>query len=48
VRRVLDWVHRPRRVREVLAMASSEGDSPAVATLRAIELLVEAKLLTRQ
>jgi eukaryotic-like serine/threonine-protein kinase len=47
VRRVLDWVQQTRRVREVLAMASSASNSPAVTTLRAIELLVEAKLLAR-
>ncbi|HTB76800.1 MAG TPA: serine/threonine-protein kinase [Polyangiaceae bacterium] len=47
VRRVLDWVDRPRRVRAVLEMASADGATLASDGLRAIEVLLAAKLLAR-
>jgi hypothetical protein len=48
VRSVLDWVQQPRTVREVTAMASSDGETLLIDALRAIELLLDAKLLARQ
>ncbi len=48
VRRVLDGTQQPQRVRDVLAMVSSEGKTPASDALRAIELLLDAKLLAKQ
>ena len=47
VRRVLDWVDRPRRVRAVLEMASGDGATLPSDALRAIEVLLAAKLLAR-
>ncbi len=47
VRRILDWVDRPRRVRAVLEMASADGATLASDGLRAIEVLLAAKLLAR-
>jgi serine/threonine-protein kinase len=48
VRRVLDGVQEPRRVRDVLAMVSSDGETAGSDALRAIDFLIEAKLLSRQ
>jgi eukaryotic-like serine/threonine-protein kinase len=47
VRRILDWVDRPRRIRAVLEMASGDGVTLASDALRAIEVLLAAKLLAR-
>ncbi len=47
VRRVLDWVDQPRRVRAVVAMASGDGATLGNDALRAIEVLLAAKLLAR-
>jgi hypothetical protein len=47
VRRVLDWVDRPRRVRAVLEMSSSDGATLPSDALRAIEVLLAAKLIAQ-
>jgi hypothetical protein len=47
VRRILEWVHRPLSVREVLAIASSQGSIRPSEALRALQVLLEAKLLAR-
>jgi serine/threonine-protein kinase len=46
VRRILDFVTEPRRVREVVGTVATGHATPATA-LRAIEVLVQAKLLAR-
>jgi len=48
LRRVLDWVQQPCRVREVLTVVASDGETLPSDALRAIEILVEAKLLARE
>jgi hypothetical protein len=48
VQRVLDWAREPRRIREIVAMASSDGETRPIDVLRAIELLLEARLLARR
>jgi serine/threonine-protein kinase len=47
IRRVLDGFQGPRRVREVLSMVASDGETLGTDTLRAIDILLEAKLLSR-
>jgi hypothetical protein len=47
VRRILNLVQQPRGVRELLALASREGSMTGSDTLRALEVLVNAKLLVR-
>jgi eukaryotic-like serine/threonine-protein kinase len=47
VRRVLEWAQQPRRVRDLLALASGQGAAVPGDALRAIEVLLEAKLLSR-
>ncbi|HEX4446611.1 MAG TPA: serine/threonine-protein kinase [Polyangiaceae bacterium] len=47
VRRVLDLVQRPRAIRELLAMASRDASIAGSDALRALEVLLHAKLLVR-
>jgi serine/threonine protein kinase len=45
IRRVLDLAQRPRPVRDILAMASRDGATPGNDALRALDVLLAAKLL---
>jgi hypothetical protein len=45
---VLDGFQEPHRVREVLAMVCRDGETLGTDTLRAIDVLLDAKLLARQ
>lgn len=47
VRRVLDLAQRPRPVRDILAAASRDAATPGNDVLRALDILLAAKLLAR-